>query len=190
MEAEERDMLSGVPCICKYGWLAAKLLYLNISSGLRLGSLLPSRPDMSASNYSNEKNLSINFINPVGLYDPRPNAYTHVVGAEMPARLIYIAGQGGENEDGVLSPDFDKQVHQALCNLRIALNAADASLEKVVKLTLLIVDHNQERLTIVGRQLQEVWGEHPLPACTLIPVPRLALDGMLFEIDATAVVAR
>ena len=24
--------------------------------------------------------------------------------------------------------------------------------------------------------------------CTLIPVPRLALDGMLFEIEATAVV--
>lgn len=145
---------------------------------------------MTTSNHSSQQSLSTSFINPVGLYDPRPNAYTHVVVADTPARLIYIAGQGGETEDGVLSPDFDNQVHQALCNLRIALKAANASVEKVVKLTLLIVDHNQERLTIVGRQLQEAWGEHPLPACTLIPVPRLALDGMLFEIDATAVVAR
>ena len=145
---------------------------------------------MNTSNSNKEKTISTNFINPVGLYDPRPNAYTHVVVAEIPARLIYIAGQGGETEDGVLSPDFDKQVHQALCNLRIALNAANASVEKVVKLTLLIVDHSQQKLPIVSRQLKEVWGEHPLPACTLIPVPRLALDGMLFEIDATAVVAR
>ena len=145
---------------------------------------------MNTSNSNKEKTISTNFINPVGLYDPRPNAYTHVVVAEIPARLIYIAGQGGETEDGVLSPDFDKQVHQALCNLRIALNAANASVEKVVKLTLLIVDHSQQKLPIVSRQLKEVWGEHPLPACTLIPVPRLALDGMLFEIDATAVAAR
>lgn len=27
------------------------------------------------------------------------------------------------------------------------------------------------------------------PACTLIPVPRLALDGMLFEVEALAAVA-
>lgn len=145
---------------------------------------------MTTSSHSSQSSLSVSFINPTGLYDPRPNAYTHVVVAEMPARLIYIAGQGGEAEDGVLSPDFDNQVRQALCNLRIALNAVNAGVEKVLKLTLLIVDHNQERLTIVSRQLQEAWGEHPLPACTLIPVTCLALDGMLFEIDATAVVAR
>lgn len=124
------------------------------------------------------------------MYDPRPNAYSHVVIADTPARLVYIAGQCGETEDGQLSPDFDKQVHQALCNLRIALTAAHADVDKIVKLTLLIVDHTQERLAIVGRQLQEVGGEYPLPACTLIPVPRLALDGILFEIDANAIIAR
>jgi enamine deaminase RidA (YjgF/YER057c/UK114 family) len=32
-----------------------------------------------------------------------------------------------------------------------------------------------------------MWGDKP-PASTLIPVPRLALDGMLFEIDAFAVI--
>lgn len=143
---------------------------------------------MTTSSLNSKQALAPMFLNPVGLYDPRPNAYSHVAIADTPARLIYIAGQGGETANGELSLDFDMQVHQALCNLRIALNAADTDVDKVIKLTLLIVDHSQERLTIVGRQLQEIWGEHPLPACTLIPVPRLALDGMLFEIDATAVI--
>lgn len=129
----------------------------------------------------------LTFINPPGLYDPRPNGYSHVVVAEAPARLIYIAGQGGENVDGVLSEDFGMQVKQALSNLQTALTAAGAGLANVAKLTVLIADHSEERLHIFGSALNEVWGDNPAPACTLIPVPRLALDGMLFEIEATAI---
>lgn len=129
----------------------------------------------------------LSFINPPGLYDPRPNGYSHVVVAEAPARLIYIAGQGGENADGLLSEDFGTQVAQALDNLRTALNAAGAGLADVAKLTVLIVEHSEERLRIFGGALGAAWDGHPAPACTLIPVPRLALDGMLFEIEATAI---
>lgn len=127
------------------------------------------------------------FINPQGLYDPRPNGYSHVVVAEVPARLIYIAGQGGETADGVLSEDFETQVTQALCNLRTALNAAGSSLTQVVKISALIVDHDNEKMPVFVDALRAAWGTQPAPACTLIPVPRLALDGMLFEIEATAV---
>ncbi|WP_284735962.1 RidA family protein [Dongia deserti] len=52
---------------------------------------------------------------------------------------------------------------------------------------MLIVDHSEERLHIFGEELTLALGEGPKPACTLIPVPRLALDGMLVEIDAVAV---
>jgi enamine deaminase RidA (YjgF/YER057c/UK114 family) len=129
----------------------------------------------------------MNFINPPGLYDPRPNGYTHVVVAETPARIVYIAGHGGENAAGELSPDFGAQVYQALDNLKTALAAADATLLNVAKLTVLIVDHSGERLKILGNAIKKSWGDNPAPACTLIPVPRLALDGMLFEIEATAI---
>ncbi|WP_343730521.1 RidA family protein [Duganella sp.] len=127
------------------------------------------------------------FINPQGLYDPRPNGYSHVVVAEAPARLIYIAGQGGENAQGDLSQDFGEQVAQALRNLHTALSAAGASCTDVAKVTALIVDHSEHRLAIFSQALRAMWGDHPAPACTLIPVPRLALDGMLFEIEATAI---
>ena len=128
------------------------------------------------------------FINPAHLYDPRPNGYTHVVIAQAPARLVYIAGQGGEDINGVLSEDFATQVEQALSNLRAALQAADATLAQVAKITVLIVDHDEARLAIFSTALRTAWGDAPPPACTLIPVPRLALDGMLFEIEANAVV--
>jgi enamine deaminase RidA (YjgF/YER057c/UK114 family) len=130
----------------------------------------------------------LSFINPSQLYDPRPNGYTHVVVATTPARMIYIAGQGGENNAGELSADFGQQVRQALANLGAALAAADATIADVVKITVLIVDHDADRLALVSRALLAAWGVHLLPACTLIPVARLALDGMLFEIEATAVV--
>lgn len=127
------------------------------------------------------------FINPATLYDPRPNGYTHVVIAEAPARLVYIAGQGGEDVNGVLSEDFATQVAQALVNLRAALQAADTTLAQVAKVTALIVGHDEAKLAIFSTALRAAWGDAPPPACTLIPVPRLALDGMLFEIEATAI---
>lgn len=129
------------------------------------------------------------FLNPPGLYDPAANGYSHVAIIETPARFIYIAGQGGENEDGSLSSDFAIQVQQGLDNLQLALTAAKADLGDVVKLTVLIVDHSEQRLHIFSSALQERLAGKAGPACTLIPVPRLALDGMLFEIEATAVVS-
>ncbi|HWW27368.1 MAG TPA: RidA family protein, partial [Caulobacter sp.] len=89
---------------------------------------------------------------------------------------------------GALAADFAAQVEQALANLRTALAQAGATLADVVKLTVLIVDHSQDRLAIFGERLVQALDGAPAPTCTLIPVPRLALDGMLFEIEATAAV--
>jgi enamine deaminase RidA (YjgF/YER057c/UK114 family) len=132
---------------------------------------------------------TLQLSNPPGLYDPTANGYSHVAQVAAGARLVFIAGQGGENADSQLSSDFTEQVRQALENLQIALAAAGAEVSDVAKLTVLIVDHSLERLEILGEALHKVWGSAPKPTCTLIPVPRLALDGMLFEIEATAAVA-
>ena len=65
-------------------------------------------------------------INPAGLYDPAPNAYSHVARLEPGVRLVYLAGQGGQDAEGKLSSDFGAQVRQALANLHTALAAAGA----------------------------------------------------------------
>lgn len=128
----------------------------------------------------------LQFLNPAGLYDPRPNGYSHVATLRGPARLVFIAGQGGEDVQGRLPADFEGQVRQALHNLQVALASAGAVFSDVARLTVLVVDHSPQRLAVLSQALKARWGDRPTPACTLIPVPRLALDGMLFEIEATA----
>ncbi|MDH4550102.1 RidA family protein [Pseudomonas sp. BN607] len=124
--------------------------------------------------------------NPAGLYDPRGNAYSHVAEVRAGSRLLYIAGQGGEDSNGQLSPLFSEQARQALANLELALASRGAGLAQVFKLTLLIVDHAEPRLREWVAEADRAWGPHLKPTCTLIPVPRLALDGMLVEIEAVA----
>lgn len=127
-------------------------------------------------------------INPYGLYDPRPNGYSHVVVSQPGGRLVHTAGQGGEDASGALAAGFKAQVEQAFVNLRIALESGGAAPQDVVKLTTLIVDHDSAKLDILAGALRDMFGDS-FPAQTLIPVPRLALDGMLFEVEAVAVTA-
>lgn len=128
----------------------------------------------------------LQLFNPAGLYDPSPYGYTYVAIAPSKATMVYISGQGGEDENGNLAPDFTTQIKQAFANLRIALSAAGASPEQVVKITVLVVDHNAAKHQQLIAEVQAMWER--APACTLIPVPRLALEEMLFEIDAVAAI--
>ena len=127
------------------------------------------------------------FVNPSGRYDPAPNGYSHVASVAPGARLVYVAGQGGENQSGELPREFRPQVRKALENLPTALTAAGARTRDVVKLTMLVVDHTDEKLRVIASELERVMAGASAPTCTLIPVPRLALVGMLFEVDAVAV---
>jgi enamine deaminase RidA (YjgF/YER057c/UK114 family) len=138
----------------------------------------------------NNAKRSFDLHNPAGLYDPSANGYSHLAILDPGACLVQVAGQGGETEDGNLPRDFRDQVRQAFRNLETALSAADAALSDVSKLTVLVVDHSEERLHVFGDEVNAAFGSGMKPTCTLIPVPRLALDGMLFEVEATAVLRR
>jgi enamine deaminase RidA (YjgF/YER057c/UK114 family) len=127
------------------------------------------------------------FINPTGLYDPSPNGYTHVVVAPTQGTTVYISGQGGEDENEKLSDDFATQLKQAFANLRVALSAAGARPEDVVKVNTFIVNHDQSKFEQLLSEVFEMWGNQT-PAHTLVPVTRLALNGMLFEVDAVAII--
>lgn len=124
--------------------------------------------------------------NPHALYNPTPFAYSHLAEVTHFQRILHISGQGGENAHGVLSADFAIQTQQAFANLNIALTHVQASLFDIAVLRILVVNHDVEKHHILIQVMQQHWQQHAFPACTLIPVPCLALTDMLIEIEATA----
>lgn len=128
----------------------------------------------------------LTIVNPKALGDPTQNGYSTAVIVPAGARVAYISGQGGQDGAGALSPDFAAQVGQAYANLRTALDAVGARPDQVAKLTVYVVDHDMSKLGVLTRNVKEMFGE-TLPAQTLVPVPRLAIDPMLFEVEAVVV---
>ncbi len=136
---------------------------------------------------ASEQAAKLTIVNPKNLYDPTPLGYSTAVVVPTQGRVAYISGQGGQDSTGGLSPDFAVQVRQAYANLRAALDGLGARPDQVAKLTIFVVDHDMSKLEVLTKSVKEVFGA-ALPAQTLVPVPKLAVDGMLFEVEAVAVI--
>lgn len=126
---------------------------------------------------------TLTIVNPPTLHDPSPNGYSTAVIAPQGARMAYISGQGGQDSSGALSPDFAEQVAQTYANLGAAIEALGARPEHVAKLTIFVVDHDMSKLGVLTQHVMQMFGD-TLPAQTLVPVPKLAIDPMLFEVEA------
>ncbi|MBY3186364.1 RidA family protein [Rhizobium laguerreae] len=153
---------------------------------LIIGGLIIMTISVPTAATANEDDLKLTIVNPKNLYDPSPNGYSTAVIVPRQGRLTYISGQGGQDSTGALSPDFAVQVKQAYANLRTALDALGAKPDQVAKLTVFVVDHDMSKLEVLTKNVKDMFGE-ALPAQTLIPVPKLAIDPMLFEVEAVVV---
>ena len=122
-------------------------------------------------------------LNPPSLYDSSPNAYSQLAFVPAGSRLVFISGQGGDNPDGSFAADFATQAASAFRNLGLAIEAAGARPTDVAKITVMIVDHNMDKLRIMQDAQRALLGTHH-PAATLIPVPGLALPDMQIEVEA------
>lgn len=124
-------------------------------------------------------------LNPPSLYDSSPNAYSQLAIVPGGSRLVFVSGQGGDQPDGSHSADFRTQAAAAFRNVGLALAAAGATPADVAKITVMIVDHDMEKLAIMQEAQRRLFGAHH-PAATLIPVPGLALPDMQIEVEAVA----
>jgi enamine deaminase RidA (YjgF/YER057c/UK114 family) len=148
---------------------------------LIIGGLIIMTAGLSTATRADETKLSI--VNPPNLADPTPNGYSTAVIVPQGVRIAYLSGQGGHDRTGNLSSDFAAQVKQAYANLGAALEGIGARPDQVAKLTTYVVDHDMSKLGVLTENVKAMFGE-TLPAQTLVPVPRLATDPMLFEVEA------
>lgn len=131
--------------------------------------------------------MNIEFLNPPELCPTF--GWTHVVSSRG-GKTIHISGQVGVDGDGKIvgQGDLKAQTEQAFRNIRLALAAAGASFDDVVKTTIFVVGLRAEHVPIIREvRSRYVSPDHP-PASTLVGVSALVGPDWLIEIEATAVV--
>jgi len=124
------------------------------------------------------------YLNPPTLTSP--TGYTHVVEVTR-GRTIYISGQVSLDKSGnvVGKGDFAAQTTQVFENLKVALAAASATFDNVVKVTMFVTD--MSNIAALRTIRLKYWGKNP-PASTLVQIGKLALEDFMIEIEAIAVV--
>ena len=96
---------------------------------------------------------------------------------------VFVAGQTGATEDGLVSLEFEAQARRAFERIEYALAAAGASLSDLVAMTVYVTDMRY------AREFKDVRGEilgDDLATSALIGVDSLAQPGMLIEIQSEA----
>ena len=130
---------------------------------------------------------TVQHLNPAGLH--RNPAFSQAVVVTGDVRTVYVGGQNAVDSTGAVvgKGDVGAQTEQVLRNVEIALAAAGAKLEHVVKWNVHIVAG--QPLAPGFEAFQRAWGNRPNPpAVTASFVAALAHPDYLVEIEATAVV--
>jgi 2-iminobutanoate/2-iminopropanoate deaminase len=117
--------------------------------------------------------------------------FSDAVTVSGPAKMIFLAGVGAEDENGtigtILFPgDFSGQCRYAFDKIRKTLARQHATFADIVKIVAYVTDiwSAPEYFKCLGEAL----GDLPRPAHTFLNINQLAHPGMLVEIDVTAVV--
>ncbi len=125
-------------------------------------------------------------VNPPELH-PAPG-FSHVAIAAG-TKVVHLAGQVAlDQQFGIVGvDDLGEQTKAAMRNVELALKAASATWDDVVRRTIYTL-HPTEYATITAA-IDEVTGGAEHPAQTIVGVTGLAVDGLLIEIECTAVVS-
>jgi enamine deaminase RidA (YjgF/YER057c/UK114 family) len=130
---------------------------------------------------------TVQHLNPDGLH--RHPAYSQMVVVSGPVKTIYIGGQNAVNAAGevVGKGDLTAQTRQILMNIQVALAAAGAGFEHIIKWTILVVPGQSFQAGYAAFQEFVGDGLNP-PAITGAVVAGLAHPDFLAEIEAIAIV--
>jgi enamine deaminase RidA (YjgF/YER057c/UK114 family) len=129
-------------------------------------------------------------LNPDGLPDWSTTFSQIVVVDAGSMRTIYVSGQVAIDtaHNVVGKGDLGRQAKVSLENLTRALAAAGAAPSDVVRLGIFIRDYRRDQAAVIADALRQTFGDRSMPASTWLGVSALALDDILIEIEATAIV--
>jgi len=126
------------------------------------------------------------FVNPPGL---KPlGMYSNTACGR--GTMVFIAGQVAVDAEGKIvgRGDIEAQAVQVFENLKLALGAAGATFEDVLKLTIFIKDLTPAaRKAVMGVRGRYISHTNP-PAATMIGIDQLVEEDLLVEVEAVAVV--
>ncbi|HEX8355651.1 MAG TPA: RidA family protein [Pyrinomonadaceae bacterium] len=126
-------------------------------------------------------------INPESL--GRPRGYSNGQLVPPGARLLFIAGQiGWDEEQRLVSDDFVEQFDRALRNVLAVVLEAGGAPGGVARLVIYVTDKREymARTAEIGERWRALMGRH-YPAMALVEVKGLLEDGAKVEIEGTAV---
>lgn len=113
---------------------------------------------------------------------PTGSSYSQAYEISGHQRLVFVSGQVPEDENGNVPRDFRSQAELAWKNVARQLQAADMSLNDIVKLTIYLSgrEYRQENIEVRRKTL----GDHQ-PAMTII-ITGIYDEQWLLEIEAIA----
>jgi enamine deaminase RidA (YjgF/YER057c/UK114 family) len=124
---------------------------------------------------------------PADLFDASRYGFAQAVSAPA-GRLVFVSGQvAWDADERLVATDLPGQAVAAMANLRRALAAAGAGLHHVTALRIYIVGDPPDT-SGVSDALRAAFPAREGPAATWIRVGGLEGNGLLVEIEATAVV--
>ena len=119
---------------------------------------------------------------------PPPVGYSHIAKVNK-GTMIYLAGQVSSDASGKLvgEGNFEAQAERVFANVKIAVEAAGATMADIVKMNIyLVAEVSQDEVPKMRAIRDRYVNTAKPPASTLVVVSRLARPGWLLEIEAIA----
>jgi len=112
--------------------------------------------------------------------------FSHATVIEATGRLVFISGMTARRPDGSIAGigDIEVQTRQVCTNLEAAVEAAGGSMADICRVDVYV--RNIEHCDLIHKVRKEFF-EAPLPASTMVEVPKMVSPDYLIEISAIAV---
>ncbi len=121
-------------------------------------------------------------FNPSDGFPPQA-VYSHGVEVPPGARLVYVAGQVGMDQEGKTPEDFESEADNAFANVARVLAGAGMEPADIIKINTYMT--RPEDIATVSKVRNKHFGDHA-PAATLIYVVGLAAPMWHIEVEAVA----